>query len=80
MYRNISQNRQEIVNFECLCKTCAWQLLRIKYRTGVSCDKRARAETFKFDQFVSMLCVRFLASVFFSFSRILEVFVFEFVF
>ena len=76
MYRNISQNRQEIVNFECLCKT----LLRIKYRTGVSCDKRARAETFKFDQFVSMLCVRFLASVFFSFSRILEVFVFEFVF
>ena len=46
----------------------------------MSCDKRARAETFKFDQFVSMLCVRFLASVFFSFSRILEVFVFEFVF
>ena len=41
---------------------------------------RARAETFKFDQFVSKLRVRFLASVFFSFSRILEVFVFEFVF
>ena len=49
--------------------------------TGLVCRAiSARAETFKFDQFVSKLRVRFLASVFFSFSRILEVFVFEFVF
>ena len=62
MFRNISQNCQEIV-------------------TGLACRAiSARAETFKFDQFVSKLRVRFLASVFFSFSRILEVFVFEFVF
>ena len=39
-----------------------------------------RVVQFKFDQFVSKLRARFLACVFFSFSRILEVFVLEFVF
>ena len=51
--------------------------------TGLTCRAiSARAKTFKFNQFVSKLRVRFLACFFFffSFSRFSEVFVIEFLF
>ena len=50
--------------------------------TGLTCHAiSARAKTFKFNQFVSKLRVRFLACFFFfSFSRFSEVFVIKFLF
>ena len=49
--------------------------------TGLTCRAiSARAKTFKFNQFVSKLRVRFPACFFFSFSRFSEVFVIKFLF